>query len=130
MFDAGAISAAVADIAKGAASFAKAAADGSFAVSESGGRALLEAITEMRTWIEAQDQKLAFLAQEVPLGGSHGAQAMKPYVQQVASDNQGFVTMLRAFYNSLDEAEQGINDAMNNYRHMDTGIAKRYTVEA
>ena len=130
MFDVGGISAAVAGIAQGAASFAKAAADGSFAVSETGGQALLEAIHEMRTWIDGQDNNLLFLAQQPQLGGSHGAQALKPYVQQVAQDNQGFVTMLRAFYNSLDQAEQGIKDAMKNYHHMDTGIAKNLTVEA
>ena len=55
MFDIGGMSAAVAGIAQGAASFAKAAADGSFAVSETGGRALLEAIREMRQWIDGQD---------------------------------------------------------------------------
>lgn len=130
MFDIGGMSAAVAGIAQGAASFAKAAADGSFAVSETGGRALLEAIREMRQWIDGQDSNLYYLEQEPPLGTSHGAQAMKPYMAQVASDNQGFVTMLKAFRDSLDQAEQGIQDAMNNYHHMDTGIAKQYTVEA
>jgi hypothetical protein len=130
MVDVSAISAAVAGIAKGAASFAKAAADGSFAVSETGGRALLEAIREMRDWIDAQGARLTLLQQQPQLGGSYGAQTMKPYVQQVASDQQGFVTMLQAFRTSLDDAEQGINDAMGNYRHMDTGIAKQYTAEA
>ena len=130
MFDVSGISAAVAGIAQGAASFAKAAADGSFAVSETGGRALLEAIREMRDWIDSQGNRLYLLQQQPQLGSSYGAETMKPYVQQVASDQQGFVTMLKAFRNSLDEAEQGINDAMGNYRHMDTGIAKQYTVEA
>jgi len=124
--DMGGISAAVAGIAKGAASFKQAAAEGSFAVSEEGGRALLEAITEMRDWIDGQGLRLNLLQQEPPLGGSHGAQTIKPYVQQVAADQQGFITMLQAFRNSLDQAEQGINSAMGNYRTMDTSIAKQY----
>lgn len=126
--DMGGISAAVAGIAKGAANFANAAANGSFAVSETGGRALLEAIREMRDWIDGQAANLALLQQEPQLGGSHGAQAMKPYVQQVAGDQQGFLTMLQAFGASLDQAEQGITDAMGNYKHMDTGIASKYSV--
>lgn len=128
--DMGGVNAAVAGVAKGAASFAKAAADKSFAVSESGGRALLVAIDDMRKWIDSQDAKLYMLEQTPPLGSSHAAEAMKPYIQQVASDKQGFVTMLMAFRASLDEAAQGISDAMANYQHMDTGIAKQYKVEA
>ncbi len=130
MLDAGGMSAAVAAVAQGAASFAKAAADGSFSVSESGGRALLEAIRQMKDWIDSQDSRLYYLQQEPQLGGSHGAQAMKPYVQDVAGDQQGFITMLGAFRASLDDAEQGINDAMGNYHTMDHGIARQYTAEA
>lgn len=130
MFDASGISAAVAGVAQGAANFAKAAADGSFSVSETGGRALLEAIREMKDWIDSKSVDLNTLAQQPPLGGSHGAEAVKPYSTDVATDQQGFITMLGAFRESLDQAEQGINDAMNNYHQMDTGIASRYTAEA
>ncbi len=35
--------------------------------------------------------------------------------------------MLRAFRDSLDQAEQGINTAMRNYHTMDTGIASNYS---
>jgi hypothetical protein len=121
----------VAGIAPGAASFAKAAADGSFAVSETGGQALLQAIREMRDWINGQDVKLTQLSQTPPLGGSHGAEALKPYVRDVAADHQGFIVMLKAFGDSLAEAEKGIKAAMGNYRHMDTELAKPYnTAEA
>jgi hypothetical protein len=122
-----AIGAAAKSLQKSTADFAVQAAEGHFAVSEEGGRALLQAITEMRDWINGQDWRLAELAQEPALGGSHGAQAMKPFVQQVATDQQGFITMLRAFGDSLDQAEQGIKDAMNNYKNMDTELAKPYT---
>jgi hypothetical protein len=125
-----AIGAAMASIAKQTASFANAAAEGHFAINENGGRALLQAIREMRDWINSQGDRLYQLQQQPPLGSSHGAETMKPYVQQVASDQQGFVTMLKAFGQSLDDAEQGIQEAMGNYRRMDTELAKPYTVEA
>ena len=124
--DMGGISAAVAGIAKGAASFKKAAAEGSFAVSEEGGRALLEAITEMRDWINGQGDRLYRLQQQPALGTSHGAEALKPFSQSVATDQEGFITMLRAFGDSLDQAEQGIQEAMNNYKTMDTDLARPY----
>jgi hypothetical protein len=41
---------------------------------------------------------------------------MKPYIQQVANDNQGFLTVLRQFRESLTKAEQGIRTAMANYQ--------------
>lgn len=125
-----AIGAAAAGLQKSTADFAVQAAEGHFAVSEEGGRALLQAIREMRVWINEQDTRLYLLEQPAPLGGSHGAEAMKPFIQQVASDQQGFVTMLRAFRDSLDQAEQGISDAIGNYRRMDTDLAKPYTAEA
>ncbi|HEY0448982.1 hypothetical protein [Actinophytocola sp.] len=118
--------AAVTGIVAGARSFAKAASEGSFAVSERGGQALLQAITEMRDWIDSQDFRLNVLQQEAPLGSSHGAATMKPYLKQVADDQQGFITMLRQFRLSLNDAEKGINDAMANYKGTDTGIATRY----
>jgi hypothetical protein len=125
-----AIGAAAASLQKSTADFAVQAAEGHFAVSEEGGRALLQAIREMRGWIDGQGGRLTLLDQEPQLGGSHGAQAMKPFVQQVASDQQGFITMVNAFRDSLDKAEQGINDAIGNYRRMDTDLAKPYTAEA
>jgi hypothetical protein len=84
----------------------------------------------MRDWIDSQGGRLTLLQQQPQLGGSHGASTMKPYVQDVASDQQGFITMLQAFRDSLDQAEQGIKTAMGNYHTMDTGIARNYTVEA
>jgi hypothetical protein len=128
MMNMGAISAAVAGIAKGAADFAKAASEGSFAISERGGQALLEAIREMSAWIDSQGGRLNMLQQDPRLGGSHGAQTMRPYVQQVASDQQGFITMLQAFRVSLDQAENGIREAMTNYRSLDEGVAGKYNV--
>jgi hypothetical protein len=120
------MSAAMAGIAQGAANFASAAAEGHFAVSEEGGRALLQAIREMRDWLNGQDIRLTQLSQLPPLGSSHGAEAVKPFVRDVAADQQGFIAMLMAFGDSLADAEKGITDAMGNYRHMDTELATPY----
>jgi hypothetical protein len=96
--------------------FASMAADGGIEVNDTGGQALLNAIHKMQDWVSSQETKLYQLAQEMPLGSSHAAQVMKPYVQQVATDGQGFLTTLNQFRESLKNAEQGIKTAMANYR--------------
>ena len=103
-------------------SLKQAAADGSFAVNETGGKALLVAIREMAKWVDENIADLDILAQQQPLGTSHGATAMKPYVQEVATDQQGFLTMLREFRTSLSDAEAGVLGAMSNYGQIETGI--------
>jgi hypothetical protein len=102
--------------------FARAAAAGSFAVNRTGGSALLAAIEEMRNWIDSEEPFLALLRQQPPLGSSNGAEAIKPHTVNVASDDQGFLTMLREFRTSLDDAYRGIEAAMDAYQETDTGI--------
>jgi hypothetical protein len=97
------------------AQFASMAVDGGFEVNQSGGDALLDAIRRMRDWTDGQELRLWRLAQPMPLGTSHAAQVMKPYMQQVATDEQGFLSRLREFRESLDNAERGIQTAMANY---------------
>jgi hypothetical protein len=96
--------------------FANMAASGGFEVNESGGEALLTAIRRMRKWASDQELTLADLAQPMPLGTSHAAEVMIPYVQQVATDDQGFLTQLARFQQSLQKAEEGILTAMANYK--------------
>lgn len=108
------------------AEFAHGAAQGSFAVNETGGKALLQAIREMKDWVDENRADLAALADQPKLGGSHGAVVMSQVVPQVATDGQGFLTMLMKFRESLDEAEQGINSAMQNYQSMDQRGASRH----
>lgn len=130
MLDAGGgFAAAIKGIAASTKSLRSAAAEGHFAISEEGGRALLEAIREMRDWLNGQDNRMLVLEQEPPLGSSFGAQAVRPYARDVAADHQGFITILKAFGSSLDDAERGIEDAMANYKTMDKDLSKPYTVE-
>jgi hypothetical protein len=101
--------------------FANAASSGSFAINQTGGQALLQAIRNMRDWVDTNQADLNLLSEEPKLGGSNVAIAMKPYMAHIASDGQGFLTMLLKFRESLDKAEQGINDAMKNYKATDQG---------
>ena len=110
----------------GSANLLKAANDGTFAISESGGKALLQALREMKDWVDENRGDLFRLKDQPPLGDSQGARAMKQFVPQVASDGQGFLTQLMAFRSSIENAEQGIKTAMANYRAMDERGAGRH----
>lgn len=115
-------------MAKSMVSLKKAAADGSFAVNETGGQALLVAIREMAKWVDDNVADLDTLAQQPQLGTSYGAEAMKPYIQQVATDQEGFLTMLREFRASLVDAEEGVVGAMNNYQQIETAAEGNFRV--
>jgi hypothetical protein len=104
----------------------QAGASGSFTINETGGQALLQAFREMATWIDDNLGKINSLAQQPNLGGTHAAESLKPYMQQVATDEQGFITMLQSFRAALVDAEQGVIDAMNHYRNLDEGAASTY----
>jgi hypothetical protein len=96
--------------------FAGMAASGGFEVDETGGEALIKAIGRLRQWASDQEGELRNLAQPMPLGTSHAAQVMVPYVQQVAVDSQGFLTQLAQLRQSLHKAEEAIRTAMANYK--------------
>lgn len=106
-------------IGKSMSDFATGAASGAFAVNEEGGEALLRAIRDMAGWVDMEQGKLDYLRQKPQLGGSNGATAMAPFVQQVAEDGEGFLTRLIAFRDSLIKAEEGIKQAMANYQNTD-----------
>jgi hypothetical protein len=99
--------------------FKQAATSGSFAVNESGGKALLQAIKDMATWVNGSMADLSSLSRQQPLGSSNGAELMKPYLQNVASDDQGFITQLQQFKATLADFEAGVIAAMANYDSSD-----------
>ncbi|MDQ3787108.1 MAG: hypothetical protein M3422_07680 [Actinomycetota bacterium] len=113
-------------MAKSMVSLKQAAADGQFAVNETGGQALLVAIREMAKWVDSNISKLSTLGRSQPLGSSHGAEAMKPYVREVATDQEGFLTMLQQFRASLEDAEAGVIGAMNNYQQIETTVEGKF----
>ena len=105
--------------------FAKSAATGGFAVNETGGQALIDAIDRLLDWIDGSGADLYTLRQNPKLGGSSGGKAMSPFAQKVATDQEGFLTVLQQLQQSLTTAKQGIKTAMNNYRENDaTGAGK------
>lgn len=106
--------------------FAASAMSGGFAVNDVGGQALLNAIQAMQDWVDRNLYAIEQFRSEPALGASHGAQAMKPHVAAVASDNQGFLPMLLKFRESLDAAERGIIEAMKNYGKLDTDGAQTF----
>jgi len=95
--------------------FKEAAASGSFAVNEEGGQNLLSAIRDMAAWVDENLADLGTAHRLLPLGTSNGANLMKPYMQEVFTDDQGFFTRLREFRTSLVDAEAAILEAMKNY---------------
>jgi hypothetical protein len=107
-------------------SFKQAAADGSFSVNETGGKALLTAIREMAHWVDSNLADLSSLSNQQPLGSSKGADLMKPYLVNVATDDQGFITQLVQFRKALADAEEGVLAAMKNYKNTDHGIAGNF----
>jgi len=117
---------AVSGIAANVKNFASAAAAGAFAVNETGGQALLSAITRMSDWIDERARDLNTLAQPAPLGTSHGAETMRPFLQEVAEDREGFITTLQDFRQSLDEAKRGIEAAMASYQSADTNASNGF----
>lgn len=127
MADGGGI--AVSGIAANVKNFASAAAAGAFAVNETGGQALLSAITRMSDWIDLQGTRVQYLAQPAPLGSSQGAETMRPFLQEVAQDNEGFITILQEFRESLDEAKRGIEAAMASYQDTDTYIGEGFAAQ-
>ncbi|WP_156754026.1 hypothetical protein [Actinokineospora pegani] len=109
------------------ASFASAAAAGQFAVNESGGQALISAIDKLQSWLDSNLLKLRRLEQEPPLGSSHAALVVKPFMVDVATDAQGFLTQLTALNESLTVAREAIITAMAQYQDTDAVIAGRLT---
>jgi hypothetical protein len=116
MDDGGGVGAPIQSIMDSMNAFAGAAASGGFEVSEKAGTDLLGAIDDFQHWITNNSDKLGLLEQQRRLGSSNGAKVMTPYVQQIASDEQGFITQLRALRESLNKAREGISKAMENYR--------------
>ncbi|WP_162292986.1 hypothetical protein [Actinophytocola xinjiangensis] len=106
--------------------FAKAAASGAFSVNETGGQALLAAINRMSNWIDEQATRVIYLAQPAPLGSSEGARTMQPFLQDVAQDQEGFITILQEFRESLDDAKRGIEAAMASYQNADTEFSSGF----
>ncbi|MBP2320954.1 hypothetical protein JOF56_001339 [Kibdelosporangium banguiense] len=95
--------------------FAKLAAQGGFEISREGGDHLLKAIDGFQDWINDQSDRIRLLEQDRKLGTSNAAKVIGPFAQQVANDDQGFITQLFALRDSLHKAREGIQLAMDQY---------------
>lgn len=101
--------------------FKQSAASGQFTVSPDGGADLLRVIRVLQDWLGAGPG--GSLDQEPLLGTSYGARAMAPFVQRVASDQQGLLTQLARLRDVLTDAESGVKQAMANYRQNERAVA-------
>ncbi|WP_424187425.1 hypothetical protein ACOBQX_06345 [Actinokineospora sp. G85] len=110
---------ALGEIGSAVTAFAQAAADGQFAVNAHGGQPLIDAMTQLIDWVAEKQSDLRLLEQEPPLGTSNNAKVMRPYVRQVAVDEQGFLTQLNALAVNLQQARDAIRTAMDNYEAAD-----------
>jgi hypothetical protein len=101
--------------------FKDSAQAGHFSVSERGGESLLQMLQRLADYVTSVDP--GALDQRPALGGSYGARAMAPFVQQVATDGRGFLPQLTRLAEVLADAEAGVKQAMANYRQTEHGIA-------
>jgi hypothetical protein len=106
--------------------FVKVATEGGFEISRQGGDHLLDAIDRFQDWVSDQSHRLRALEQERRLGTSNGANVIGPFTQQVANDDQGFVTQLIALGESLDMARDAIELAMESYRRTEEANLKNF----
>ncbi|RLK62242.1 hypothetical protein [Actinokineospora cianjurensis] len=105
--------------------FAALAARGAFAVNEHGGQALLKPIRDMVAWIDDQRDRFEVLRNVAKLGSSTNAEVMKPFLQDVAGDEAGFITQVLLLRVSLIAAEEAILQAMASYQQSDDQAADR-----
>ncbi|MGQ0837976.1 hypothetical protein [Actinokineospora sp.] len=96
--------------------FASAASSGAVEVSPDGGQALLAVLDRFRAEMREQENNLYRISQPPPLGRLKGGEVMAPFMVQVATDENGFVTRFRELRESLTQAEEGIRQAMANYQ--------------
>ncbi|KAA2261033.1 hypothetical protein F0L68_18965 [Solihabitans fulvus] len=108
-----------------------AAESGGFAVSEEGGKALIDAIVKMQDGVHQSRLELENVKQDSKLGTSPDALVMVQYNKQVADgDPQSFAHVLQQFSTVLDETKAAINKAMSNYRNTDSGNRASFSGKA
>jgi hypothetical protein len=98
------------------AGFVAAAAQGSYAVSPTGGEALLDVIANFKAGMTATEKDLEYVSQRPPLGQLEGGKVMAPIMENVATDPSGFATRHNELRDYLTKVEDAIKQAMANYQ--------------
>ena len=96
--------------------FFNAASSGEIEVSESAGQAMLDVIKRFKQGMMEQEDSLRKIATSPPLGRLKGGEVMAPFMVQVATDENGFITRFNELRESLTKAEEAIRKSMENYR--------------
>jgi hypothetical protein len=103
----------------------KAASVQGFAVSETGGNALIKAINTMHDGVMEALQDSDILAQEPPLGTTPASQVYKPFLATIATDpDQGFITAMQKLQTDLEQAKELIQKSMAAYQESDQNNAQ------
>lgn len=106
-------------ISDSAASFSASVAAG-VGVNESGGEALIKAISRMQRGVAKALQKAELLSQEPPLGTTPAAQVYKPFLASIAADPvQGFVPAAKKLQQDLERMRTDVEQAMAAYKATD-----------
>ena len=101
-------------------SFAASAANGGFAVSDEGGQAMVRAIEDFQDWLLDARTDINHLKLPPKLGGSPAAIKAAEHTALVASgDERSFEHVLVQLGPILEDAKNGIKQAMANLQHAD-----------
>ena len=93
------------------------AANNGFGISENGGQALIHAIEDLSKAVAGALANASALGQEPALGSTPAASVYKPFLATVATDPaQGAVPVLKKLHTDLQQAQNAIQKAMQNYR--------------
>src|ERR1700753_1119354 len=88
-----------------------------FAIRQTGGQPLLNAIHDLATEVATALGKASVLGSHLPLGTTPNANVYKPFLASVATDPvQGAAPALKKLHDDLTTAHAAIQKAMDNYQ--------------
>ncbi|TCP57197.1 hypothetical protein EV191_1011150 [Tamaricihabitans halophyticus] len=114
------------DIVSSTQSFARDAAEGKFAVNETGGQALINALDRIEAGLDEALQDVYLITGEPPIGDTPVAKVIKPFMQETAiGTEQSFLPNIQEFREKvIPQAREAIKKAMENYQSSDSDNAQ------
>lgn len=104
-----------------------AAANVGFAISDNGGKPLLNAIHQLQIAVADGLRNAQMLENEPSLGSTPNAKIYKPFIATVASDpSQGAIPVLRKLQVDLNDAYAAVQKAMQNYDNTELGNTSKF----
>ncbi|TCP54163.1 hypothetical protein EV191_103204 [Tamaricihabitans halophyticus] len=114
------------DISSSMQGFAQAAAEGKFAVNETGGQALINALDRVEQGLAEALQDVDLITMEPAIGDTPVAKVLKPFMQETAiGTEQSFLPNIKKFQEEvIPQAREAIKKAMENYQSSDSDNAQ------